>query len=34
MGDGAASFWQRWIVAFVGWFALGYVTIQLLFRLG
>ena len=25
MNDAAASFWQRWIAAFVGWFALGYV---------
>ena len=34
MNDAAASLWQRWIAAFVGWFALGYVTIQLLLRLG
>jgi moderate conductance mechanosensitive channel len=34
MNAAAASFWQRWIAAFVGWFALGYVTIQLLLRLG
>jgi small-conductance mechanosensitive channel len=33
MNDTAASLWQRWIAAFVGWFALGYVTIQLLLRL-
>ena len=34
MNDAAASFWQRWIAAFVGWFAVGYGTIQLLLRLG
>ena len=34
MNDAAASLWQRWIAAFVGWFALGYVTIQLLLRHG
>jgi moderate conductance mechanosensitive channel len=34
VNDSAASFWQRWIAAFVGWFAFGYVTIQLLLRLG
>jgi small-conductance mechanosensitive channel len=34
MNDAEASLWQRWITAFVGWFALGYVSIQLLLRLG
>jgi small-conductance mechanosensitive channel len=34
MGDGAARFWFGRIAAFVGWFAFGYVTLQLLDGLG
>jgi small-conductance mechanosensitive channel len=34
MGDAAAAFWTRWATAFVGWFAFGWVTIELLRRLG
>ena len=34
MGDAAAAFWTRWTTAFVGWFAFGWVTIELLRRLG
>ena len=32
MGDAAGSLWYRSVVAFVGWYAFGYVTIQLLRR--
>ena len=34
MSDAAASLWYRSTVAFVGWYAFGYVTILLLRRLG
>jgi small-conductance mechanosensitive channel len=34
MADGAAWIWYRAIVAFVGWFAFGRVTIQMLRRFG
>ena len=34
MGDAAARLWYRSVVAFVGWYAFGYVTIQLLRRFG
>ena len=34
MSDSAAAFWQRWSAAFVGWYAFGYVTIELLRQLG
>ena len=34
MDDAAASFWQKWCAAFVGWFAFGYVTIEILRQLG
>lgn len=34
MNDGAARFWHRWNAVFVGWFAIGYVTIELLRQLG
>ncbi len=34
MDEAAARLWQRATVQFVGWFAFGYVTIQLLRRLG
>jgi small-conductance mechanosensitive channel len=34
MGDAAAAFWTRWTTAFVAWFAFGWVTIELLRRLG
>ena len=32
MGDAAGSLWYRSMVVFVGWYAFGYVTIQLLRR--
>ena len=34
MGDAAAAFWTRWTTVFVAWFAFGWVTIELLRRLG
>jgi moderate conductance mechanosensitive channel len=34
MGDAAAAFWTRWTTALVAWFAFGWVTIELLRRLG
>jgi small-conductance mechanosensitive channel len=34
MTDAAARLWHGWAAAFVGWFAFGYVTIQLLLRFG
>ena len=34
MGDAAARLWHRALAAFVGWYAFGYVTIQLLGRFG
>jgi small-conductance mechanosensitive channel len=34
MGDDEARLWHRWSAAFVGWLAFGYVTIEVLLRLG